>query len=200
MDKFITNSSPVILERIISGGQTGADVAALRAARAFNDKHKSEIIKTGGMCPARFMTVAGPNPDLAKFGLTPLKDDGSPITEQYKSRSMMNILNSDATLAFRFKSSAGTDCSISYATTKNWAMLKKTGIRNGETPITSFKPILVITYLGSSTWGLIPKIRAFLIRHKVHTLNVCGNRDVKNESEIQDFLEILFTNLFKSSE
>lgn len=200
MDKFITNSSPVLLTRIVSGGQTGADIAALRAARAFNEKHKTELIKTGGSCPTRFMTVDGPNAELAVFGLVPLQENGTSLVEQYRTRSMMNIQNSDATLAFRFKSSAGTDCSISYATTKNWSMLKNEKIRNGDAPDTNFKPIIVITYLGSSTWGLIPKVRAFLIRHKVRTLNVCGNRDKKNESEIQDFLEILFTNLFKPSE
>jgi len=46
-----------MLERIITGGQIGADQGALRAARAAG-------IATGGWAPAGWETEAGPAPEL----------------------------------------------------------------------------------------------------------------------------------------
>jgi hypothetical protein len=51
-----------MIQRVISGGQTGVDQAALRAAKACG-------IPTGGWCPLGFLTEAGPMPALADFGL-----------------------------------------------------------------------------------------------------------------------------------
>ncbi len=51
-----------MLDRVISGGQTGADQAALRAARAAG-------IPTGGWAPLGWKTEEGPAPRLA--GLRP---------------------------------------------------------------------------------------------------------------------------------
>jgi hypothetical protein len=42
---------------VISGGQTGVDLAALRAAQCFG-------LKTGGLAPLGFKTTAGPRPQL----------------------------------------------------------------------------------------------------------------------------------------
>ena len=47
-----------MLERVISGGQTGADQAGWRAARAFG-------IPTGGAMPKGFLTEDGPCPEFA---------------------------------------------------------------------------------------------------------------------------------------
>lgn len=51
-----------MIGKIISGGQTGVDQAALRAAKACG-------IPTGGWAPKGFRTEAGPAPWLADFGL-----------------------------------------------------------------------------------------------------------------------------------
>ena len=69
--------------QVISGGQTGVDLAGLVAA-------KEAGIKTGGTAPAEFMTSIGRNPGLAEFGLVPR---GS-----LKTRTLENVMNSDATL------------------------------------------------------------------------------------------------------
>jgi hypothetical protein len=45
-----------MLERVISGGQTGSDQAAWRVAKAC-------AIPTGGFMPAGFLTDDGPQPD-----------------------------------------------------------------------------------------------------------------------------------------
>jgi Circularly permutated YpsA SLOG family len=52
-----------MIELVISGGQTGADQAGLRAARASG-------IRCGGMAPKGWLTEAGPAPWLADYGLS----------------------------------------------------------------------------------------------------------------------------------
>jgi hypothetical protein len=47
-----------MLDRIISGGQTGADQAGWRAARACG-------VPTGGFMPLGFLTEGGPRPEFA---------------------------------------------------------------------------------------------------------------------------------------
>jgi hypothetical protein len=50
----------VKVKKLISGGQTGADISALKAAL-----HAG--IKTGGTCRKDFMTEEGPNLDLKEL-------------------------------------------------------------------------------------------------------------------------------------
>lgn len=73
--------------RIISGGQTGADQAALRAARLAG-------LPTAGFAPKGFLTEAGPAPALADFGLT---ETG---TTDYRERTRANVEEADALLWF----------------------------------------------------------------------------------------------------
>jgi Circularly permutated YpsA SLOG family len=74
-----------MLERIISGGQTGADQAALRAARTAG-------IPTDGFAPLGWKTEDGPAPWLADFGLVECSTPG------YPARTKANVYSSDATL------------------------------------------------------------------------------------------------------
>ena len=90
------------LQKIISGGQTGADLAGLKAGRYMG-------LRTGGTAAPNFSTSAGRQDILLKsFGLTAL-----PLTSSwsaaYCKRTMMNIDNANATVAFRVKESSGTD-------------------------------------------------------------------------------------------
>lgn len=76
------------LVRVISGGQTGADRAALAAARAAG-------IPTGGWMPAGFLAHDGAHPEFADlYGVreTP--------SERYQPRTGLNVKESDATLRF----------------------------------------------------------------------------------------------------
>lgn len=73
--------------RIISGGQTGADQAALTAARDLG-------IPTGGTAPRGWMTETGPAPWLADFGLVEHEQTG------YQPRTRANVQNSDGTVIF----------------------------------------------------------------------------------------------------
>lgn len=73
------------LKRVCSGGQSGCDQAALRAARAAG-------IPTGGWCPLGWLTEDGPAPWLADYGLRQTR------TTSYAIRTVANVEDSDATL------------------------------------------------------------------------------------------------------
>ncbi len=74
-----------MLERVIGGGRTGDDQAALRAASAAG-------IPTGGAAPKGWATEDGPAPRLADFGLVECPEPG------YPSRTVANVRDSDGTL------------------------------------------------------------------------------------------------------
>ena len=72
--------------KIISGGQTGVDIAALRAAKRVG-------LPTGGWMPMGFRTLDGPHPEYAEeFGMT------AHVSSSYLPRTHMNVIGSDATL------------------------------------------------------------------------------------------------------
>lgn len=74
-----------MLEKIISGGQTGADKAALRAAKAAG-------LKTGGTVPRGWRTELGTDLSLRAFAVVESE------SSNYAPRTKMNVLNSDGTL------------------------------------------------------------------------------------------------------
>ena len=77
-----------MLEKIISGGQSGADQAGWRAALAHG-------IPTGGAMPKGFLTEDGPRPDFAElYGAVELP------TSSYPARTERNVRDSDGTLWF----------------------------------------------------------------------------------------------------
>lgn len=80
-----------MIRRVISGGQTGADMAGLLAARECG-------IETGGIAPRGYRTENGFNLQLKEFGL---KESAS---SAYPPRTQANITNSDLTLIISPKS------------------------------------------------------------------------------------------------
>jgi hypothetical protein len=74
----------VLIERIVSGGQTGADRAALDWAIAHGVPH-------GGWCPAGRVAEGGVIPP--RYELTEMPDGGG-----YRQRTKANVRDSDATL------------------------------------------------------------------------------------------------------
>jgi hypothetical protein len=76
----------VIIARVCSGGQSGADQIALEVAAELG-------IPTGGWIGRGAITEDGPRPDLiGRFGLAEL------ATASYPARTRMNVFGSDATL------------------------------------------------------------------------------------------------------
>jgi hypothetical protein len=90
-------------EKIISGGQTGADRAGLIAAARSG-------IATGGWIPRGFRTLAGPDPELAaRFGLR------EHPSEDYPERTELNVRISDGTIRFAAKwESKGMLCTLKF--------------------------------------------------------------------------------------
>ncbi|MEW8660690.1 MAG: putative molybdenum carrier protein [Candidatus Thiodiazotropha endolucinida] len=89
--------------KIISGGQTGADIGGLVGA-------KRAGIATGGYAPRGFKTEAGPQPEtLKEFGLVELP------SSHYKHRTKQNVFSSDATLIVSTDpTSQGTQRTVQY--------------------------------------------------------------------------------------
>ncbi len=76
------------LERVISGGQTGADRAALITAKIYG-------IPTGGWMPRGFLALDGQHPEFAeRYGIRENDSDS------YAPRTALNVQNADATLRF----------------------------------------------------------------------------------------------------
>ncbi|MCE1166333.1 MAG: hypothetical protein LWX07_13125 [Bacteroidetes bacterium] len=77
----------ILIKKIISGGQTGADRGGLDAAKELG-------IPTGGHCPKNFKTETGHDRALADYGL--VETD----SENYEERTILNVTNSDGTVIF----------------------------------------------------------------------------------------------------
>lgn len=78
--------------KIVTGGQTGADRAALDAALAAG-------VPCGGWCPADRAAEDGQIPD--RYPLTPLAGGG------YDERTRQNVIDSDGTVIFSFGEPVG---------------------------------------------------------------------------------------------
>lgn len=163
------NPRRTTLEMIISGGQTGADRAALDAARQLG-------LETGGWAPRDYLTMNGPDPSLERYGL---KQMPSP---SYEERSKRNVDMSTGTVAFRRQHSPGTDNTIGYCIHGQWTRSKS----SGHCRIEPYRPVLVIDaskwndggMWTDNTWqsdGV--RLRTFIMQHKIRVLNVCGHRE-----------------------
>ena len=87
------NHGDKLLKKVISGGQTGVDQAALRAAADHG-------LETGGWCPPGCRSEDGPIPAI--FGLCETPQEVSPGAERIprSQRTLWNVRDSDATLVF----------------------------------------------------------------------------------------------------
>jgi hypothetical protein len=75
-----------MIEKVVTGGQAGADQAAWRAARAAG-------VPTGGWMPLGFLTEDGPRPEFAElYGAVEMP------TDIYRLRTEENVRRSDGTL------------------------------------------------------------------------------------------------------
>jgi hypothetical protein len=92
----------LMLDRVISGGESGVDQAALRAARAAG-------IPTGGTAPKGWETEDGPVPWLADSGLVECAEPG------YPPRTIANVHGSDGTLWLGATNSPGGRLTIATA-------------------------------------------------------------------------------------
>jgi hypothetical protein len=90
-----------MLIKIISGGQNGVDIAAVRAAKASG-------LEYGGTMPAGWRTLAGPRPHYAtEYSMTEHK------SAAYPPRTYQNVSDADGTLRIAVDlDSTGEKCTL----------------------------------------------------------------------------------------
>ena len=135
-------------EKIISGGQTGADLGALLGARECG-------IPTGGTAPKDYRTETGNYKDLLiSLGL---KEHSS---RAYPPRTEKNVKDSDGTLIFCYNS-------VSRGTKLTEMLCKKHN-----------KPCLTVDLARARGASYsFPAIYNFLNLQNIKTLNIAGNRE-----------------------
>jgi putative molybdenum carrier protein len=167
------------LRSVISGGQTGADTAALRVAKAWG-------FTTGGWMPRGFRRIDRSRPDYAHlFGM---REHGS---RDYPPRTHANVHGSDGTMRFAVDfQSAGERCTF-------------TALQLHRRPW--FDVAVPQAALQEPTrW--IRQVRSFhpsdaaewLRTHGIHTLNVAGNSERTApgiERAVEAYLNALFVRM-----
>lgn len=166
-----------MIEKIISGGQTGADFGGLLAGASLG-------IPTGGTAPKGWRTEKGRDPRLEGLGL--VEDD----SWKYPPRTKKNIADSDGTLAFLLMPSAGTERTIRHCIDKGWSRisaLKKLEIGRHVNVKREcwywdhgFKPVFVFTsskFLKNDRNKAINLLKEFIERNNIKVLNVAGHRE-----------------------
>lgn len=135
---------------MVTGGQSGADVAAWRAARAAG-------LLTSGWMPAGYLTEDGPRPGYAEeFGALCLDGpapSGAELGRQYAARRRMNA--------------AWADCAL---------LLGDAGSRGGRGLVADCRA-LGVPLLHCGPGGVAPSVAAdWVLSHDPLVLLVAGNR------------------------
>lgn len=154
------------ITKIISGGQTGVDIAALRAAR-------SAGIATGGWCPRNWMTESGPQPELLKsLGLR------EHMSAKYPPRTRANVQESDCTLIIAEQLDDGSKLTAEHCRAMNKPML-----------------YLARAQIGVEHSEALKQALSWLQSEPDKIVNVAGNRESKSpgiERAAEGFLFRLF--------
>lgn len=160
-----------MLYKVISGGQIGADQAALRAAQDFG-------IETGGWVPLGWNTVDGPAPWLANYGCK------EHTNRDYPSRTYANVEDSDCTLAFAFNfNTPGERCTFKACQKFN------KGIMQVLIPSPDIKDVPFKNVVECAQW---------LHFMECKTLNVAGNAKRSIEPIVIEYLTGVFNILNRS--
>ncbi len=157
--------------KVISGGQIGADIAGLRAA-------KSVGFETGGLMPKGFRTLEGEHPEYAElYGIRESPEVG------YPHRTRYNVGCSDGTLRFAV----------------NWnspgERLTSTECRKQG------KPHYDVTLRVHGVEVRFPRTQVimWLELHNIKVLNIAGNARKDIELPIEQFLVAIFKQLIRDA-
>ena len=161
----------MFLKKVISGGQSGSDVAALKAAKDIG-------IPTGGFIPKGFKTLDGPRTEYAMlYNLT------EHYSSSYVPRTYQNVRDADGTIriAHNFNSS-GEICTLK-------------AINQYKKPY--FDIIVKNTQSFTTPEEMSPKKAADWIKNNnIKILNVAGNSE-KTSPGIEFFAHKYLVSLFK---
>lgn len=156
------------LRKVISGGQSGADIAGLEVAKKFG-------LETGGIMPFGFKTLDGCRPEYkGMYCLTTHK------SSSYVPRTRANVRDSDGTIRLAFNlESRGEICTLK--------AIKDYG-----------KPWIDVDFSSNSAKQTIEPVVEWLYRNEIEILNVAGNAEQTwagiHEAALQ-YLERLFEHL-----
>ena len=142
----MTSAWPLI--RVISGGQTGADLAGLIAARRLG-------YQTVGTMPAHFQNECGQHPEYAEWYHVVASGN-------YASRTWQNVVGSDGTLIVGRLDTPG--CSL---TAKICRQQKRPRMPIMFTDVPDDAAIPVIAC----------QVRSWIVAKQIRVLNVAGNRE-----------------------
>ena len=159
-----------MIKKVISGGQTGADLGGLFGA------YTTPGIETGGWAPKGFRTENGSHRNLGKQ--YKLKETKSPT---YPPRTKRNVLGSDGTLIFGDTQSAGSRLTIRLCHRHK-------------------RPVKRIRYSKEnrrSPLREIPGIVKWVKSNNIKILNVAGNRESKNPG-ITMYAEAVISRLLRT--
>ena len=149
----------VTITKVISGGQTGADIAGLIAAKMYG-------IETGGTAPKNYKTENGSNLDLKD--IYNLVDKGG-----YKYRTIKNICDSDGTIVFSLHNGyGGTSKTIGYCSFGKWT-------NSFITKNDGFRPVLVINKEDMDINNINNtsiNILKWLKQNNIKVVNIAGHR------------------------
>lgn len=159
-----------MIERVISGGQVGADIAGLRAAKKLG-------IPTSGYAPVGWSTTRGPQPELLKsFGLVEAPTKG------YPQRTRLNVKNSDCTLRFAFNwDSGGERCTM-------------------REILRYKKPFFDIGIDEDELYPHPRMVAHFLFNNKIKILNVAGNAATRIEPLVEQYMIVVLSIVNKQGE
>jgi hypothetical protein len=156
----------MLISKIISGAQTGADIAGLKWAKANG-------LVTGGHIPKGFRTNEGPRPEYAlMYDIKETQDTGYPL------RTRMNVMCGDGTLLFGNTNSPGCKLTIKYC------MDYRKPFYIAEWP-----------YKNKPNESVRKHFREWLDEYNIQCLNIAGNREKFNpgiEQALYEFLDFVF--------
>jgi len=164
-----------MIKKIISGGQTGADQAAIDVAINLG-------IPYGGWLPMGRKTEKGPLPD--KYLLQELPDSG------YSKRTEKNVIDSDGTLIM----SDGKNVIDSDGT-----LIMSHGKLTGGSELTSEtakkndRPCLHIDLNKTIVFKAVEQIKSWIETHKIEVLNIAGPRESNDPKIYKAAGEVLET-------
>lgn len=149
-----------MITKVISGGQIGADIAGLRAAKALG-------IETGGWMPKGWKARGSTHSEYAElYGM-----NEHPYSSTYPPRTLLNVIYSDGTIRFATDFfSAGERCTLKCITDVG-------------------KPYFDIDLGMIATVDLqIERAIAWIKMHDIKTLNIAGNANYELEQPVELFV------------